>query len=176
MLSSTQLDTTTFEIEIYQDGAKVEIKNELIKLNKKEFQIKVNLINTEGVFVNSSFTKDYFSIPLNKKVKDLDSWGARTMVEENFNTDKDLAISSESFCYWFYDSTMDWHRFDKDIQRKGNTTTGTITVSILDDIDHRKKIELSQVSKPVYLVFLTRKENKNTPIELERSRLKIVWK
>lgn len=168
----------TFKVEIFQDDVIVEIKNQKVELEKKEFQIRVTLKKLEGVFMNASFQKDYFGLKPSEPIKDYQYIDLKTMAEAEFNTDKELFIHNEYFNYLFYNKAKDWHRFDKGVVAKRKKAIGTKTVEKLWLVNSKKSVNLIENQKDLYLFFVAKNEEEKTKIQEELGRLQIhiQWK
>jgi Fe-S oxidoreductase len=168
----------TFKVEIFQDDVIVEIKNQKVELEKKEFQIRVTLKKLEGVFMNASFQKDYFGLKPSEPIKDYQYIDLKTMAEAEFNTDKELFIHNEYFNYLFYNKAKDWHRFDKGVVAKRKKAIGTKTVQKLWLVNSKKSVNLKENQKDLYLFFVAKNEEETTKIQEELGRLQIhiQWK
>ena len=168
----------TFKVEIFQDDVIVEIKNQKVELEKKEFQIRVTLKKLEGVFMNASFQKDYFGLKPSEPIKDYQYIDLKTMAEAEFNTDKELFIHDEYFNYLFYNKAKDWHRFDKGVVAKRKKAIGTKTVQKLWLVNSKKSVNLKENQKDLYLFFVAKNEEETTKIQEELGRLQIhiQWK
>jgi Fe-S oxidoreductase len=168
----------TFKVEIFQDDVIVEIKNQKVELEKKEFQIRVTLKKIEGVFMNASFQKDYFGLKPSEPIKDYEYIDLKTMAEAEFNTDKELFIHNEYFNYLFYNKAKDWHRFDKGVVAKRKKAIGTKTVEKLWLVNSKKSVNLKENQKDLYLFFVAKNEEETTKIQEELGRLQIhiQWK
>ena len=168
----------TFKVEIFQDDVIVEIKNQKVELEKKEFQIRVTLKKLEGVFMNASFQKDYFGLKPSEPIKDYQYIDLKTMAEAEFNTDKELFIHNEYFNYLFYNKAKDWHRFDKGVVTKRKKAIGTKTVQKLWLVNSKKSVNLKENQKDLYLFFVAKNEGAKAKIQEELGRLQIhiQWK
>lgn len=168
----------TFKVEIFQDDVIVEIKNQKVELEKKEFQIRVTLKKLEGVFMNASFQKDYFGLKPSEPIKDYQYIDLKTMAEAEFNTDKELFIHNEYFNYLFYNKAKDWHRFDKGVVAKRKKAIGTKTVQKLWLVNSKKSVNLIENQKDLYLFFVAKNEEEKAKIQEELGRLQIhiQWK
>jgi Fe-S oxidoreductase len=168
----------TFKVEIFQDDVIVEIKNQKVELEKKEFQIRVTLKKLEGVFMNASFQKDYFGLKPSEPIKDYQYIDLKTMAEAEFNTDKELFIHNEYFNYLFYNKAKDWHRFDQGVVAKRKKAIGTKTVQKLWLVNSKKSVNLKENQKDLYLFFVAKNEGAKAKIheELGRLQIHIQWK
>src|SRR6185503_1534431 len=86
-----------------------------VTLLKKTFVIQLALNKIEGVSVNISFDRTYYDPAATGQVHDLVNIAPNTMAEDSFNREKELFVSSEYICYWFYNPKMGWHRMDSDV-------------------------------------------------------------
>lgn len=167
-----------FKVEIFQNGRPVEILDQTVELEKKEFQIRVTLKKIEGVFMNASFQKDYFGLKPSEPIKDYEYIDLKTMAEAEFNTDKELFIHDEYFNYLFYNKAKDWHRFDKGVVAKRKKAIGTKTVRKLWLVNSKKSVNLKENQKDLYLFFVAKNEGAKAKIQEELGRLQIhiQWK
>ena len=167
-----------FKVEIFQDGRPMEIIDQTVELEKKEFQIRVTLKKLEGVFMNASYHKDYFALKTSEPIKDYEYIDLKTMAEAEFNTDKELFIHNEYFNYLFYNKAKDWHRFDKGVVTKRKKAIGTKTVQKLWLVNSKKSVNLKENQKDLYLFFVAKNEGAKAKIQEELGRLQIhiKWK
>lgn len=172
--SFTQSKKEKFSIEIWQDGKLVAIKDGIVVLQKKEFQIKVHLIDQEGVYLSSSFGNSYYGLKETEEVPDLQEIGARSFAESTFNEDKDLIIDNEGVSYMFYKPKQDWHRFDKDISIEGKTVIGTKTIQHLFILENRSNVNIEDVQKPLKLFFVATTKGRKIK-ELQRLKIQVRW-
>jgi hypothetical protein len=175
----TRVESPKFTVEILQDGNPMVIEDTTVTLQKKPFVIRITLKNQEGIFMNSSFQRDYFDLEENDSIPDYPFIGFKAMAEPNFNEEKALIVDSELFSYLFYDPDMDWHRFDKDVIIRGKSITATKTVDRISlEEEEDPKIEIIDLDKDIYFFFLARDEESQGEVfgELGRARLHIKWK
>jgi len=180
ILGFTKLKSKRYQIEIFQDGAPVEIINNTVQLEKKEFQIKVKLKKQEGVFMSASFNKDYYGLKENEPIKDYKWLNQKTRAESHFNADKSLHIDDDIVSYLSYVKSLGWHRFDKDIIVKGKKVIGTKTINNFIVKDEGLEARIQDIKRPIYFFFVATDEWSDTvgeaPEELGRLKLKIEWK
>src|SRR5688500_10356447 len=104
-------------IRIAQDEAFVLDKFESrITLKRKAFKIQVLLANVKGVYSFAGFTDsiccelgELDTMPQFGMLPDI------TMAEPDFNKEKELLIGEKDCSYWFYDKTLNSHRFNKKV-------------------------------------------------------------
>ena len=167
-----------FKIEIIQDDQIIEVIDEVVELEKKEFQIRFTLKKQDGVFMNASFQKDYFKLQSNDAIKDYEYIRGKTMAEIEFNGDKELYMHDEYFTYLFFNKNKDWHRFDKGVVTKGKTVIGTKTVEKTWNVHDKKTTQLEDLKNDIYLFFVAQdyRNNEEVPDELGRYKIHIIWK
>jgi hypothetical protein len=168
-----------YQIHFLQDGMEVPVLNEKVQLLKKPFQIQVELLKVDGVYGACSFSDSLFQIPLNQSLPESDLIQWKISVEPEYNADKDIIVSKESYFYWFYNPKVDtWHRFNPDpIVEKGRVigmkTIESIFVS--ENLNRDKKsIVISDMKEPLYLIFFLM--DKNNEQDLQRTRIEVNWK
>ncbi len=165
------------KIFIQQDTLVKEVLNDssVISLQKKPFTIKIKLVKLRGVFLSASFDSLYYNTPNSENFKDFKYVGAKSMVEHNFNEKKMLIIDDETLHYWFYDASLDWHRFDKDLTVKNDTVFATRVTERFMDKDNNKTIfPIEEIDKPLLLVFFSTDPKNKTKIPIELFRKKVV--
>jgi hypothetical protein len=168
----------TFSIAIIQDSATIPVVNNELFLQKKEFKIQVNLLELDGVYMFASFTDSIYRIADTDIVPGFADLPNMSMAEESFNPQQELLISNEGWAYWFYDEKEDWHRFDKKILIQGKNVTGVKSVKQFDFVEEERVMAVSNIDKPLYLFFVSAKnDNAGNPAkELQRYKLKINWR
>jgi len=174
----TECSAQKFKIEILQEGKIIEVIDEMIELEKKEFQIRVTLKKQEGVFMNASYQKDYYALKPSDPIKDYEYIDLKTMAEVEFNTDKELFIHDEYFNYLFYNKAKNWHRFNKELVFKGKKVIGTKTVQNLWGVNNKETTKLKDVKKDIYLFFVAPNDRskEKVPKELGRYKIHVKWK
>lgn len=182
-----------FIIEIEQDGKTIKPKNNIIKLKKKPFKFKFQLIKTDHVYASASWGKYYYDYPDDKNIFHCEeekggSWdymfekcrfvAIKTGVEDKFNEAKDIYVGKDGKyqSVWFYDKNKDWHRFDKNVKVENGITYASITVENILDLAGRDdgaenyEFKVKDIKKDIYVVLATSLyENRNTS-ELQREK------
>lgn len=165
-------------IRVLQHDEPVTIQNGVLQLEKKPFQIEVKLTNLEGVYLSAGFNDSIYRIGFQEPVPGFSDLPAMTVAETEMNKDQTLMTTGDGWSYWFYDRSMDWHRFDKEVKLiDGENVLATKTVRQFF-MGNKKSLKVEKVKDPLYLVFLTAEKDKDgNPVkELERIKLKIDWK
>jgi hypothetical protein len=174
-----KLTAQDYRIHFIQDGKEVPALNEKVQLLKKPFQIQVELLKVDGVYGSCSFSDSLFQIPFNQSLPESDLIQWKIAVEPEYNADKDMVVSKESYFYWFYNPKVDtWHRFDPDpIVEKGRVI-GTKTIEgifVSENLNRENKsILISEMQQPLYFIFF-RMDKKNKQ-DLQRTRIEVNWK
>jgi hypothetical protein len=151
------IEKNRYRVFIVQDTLRREVvlNDQIIQLAKKPFVIELHLKNeNEGVSLNASYRTNFYNTPLNRRFKDWSSISAKTMSESMMNEDKDLLLSNENVCFWYYDS-KDKHRMDPTVQKTDTSIITTQTVAYLNDSDEEnaKDYPIKKVKGPIYIVF-----------------------
>ena len=152
-----------------------------IILKKKTFKIQVMLENVAGVYVFAAFTDSICCrLTESDSIAGFMDLPGRTMAEPDFNKDKELLVSDDNSCsYWYYDKNLGSHRFNKKIFFPDtNIVIGTKTVKQLLHVPTQREIKIKDIKTPLYLFFVAVSEfdNAGRPLrELMRKKVKIEW-
>ncbi len=148
-------------------------------LSPKSFKVQVLLENVTGVYCYASFSDSIYKLGELDAIPGFADLPNMTMAEEKFNDEKELLISKNGWSYWFYDPSIDWHRFNKKIVLLGNgRLVATKSIKQLYLIDEKKEIKLKDNARPLYLFFVAVSETDGSgkPLkELVRRKIKIDW-
>lgn len=169
-------------IRIVQDDVAYQL-NEFetrLVLEKEGFKIQVLLSKAEGVYVFASFGDSVFKVSQAEPVPGFKNLPNMAMAEEEFNKNKELIISKEGWSYWFYDSELNWHRFNKKLVfLDSGKVVGVKSIKQLYLSDEKEEVKVKDIDKPLYLFFVAvaEKDEKGMPVkEFMRRKLKIEWK
>lgn len=165
-----------FHVLIEQDGKILKIKNGKVKLDKSEFNIVIELHEPMGLLINASFNKKtYKSASKGKPKSELLGFQNTGMAEGILNTNKEIFISNKSPSYWYYSDEKN-NRFNS-VEVIDGKYKCRRTISNLYNIDDRLNINIKDVEKPLYLVFILYKRGKRitNEIEIKREYIKIKW-
>lgn len=167
-----------FQIKIIQDSVeyKTDINN-TISIQKKPFKIQIELKGIDGVYLFASFKDSIYKINYDKSIPGFKDIPSATMAEESFNPNQELMISHDSWAYWFYKPTDNWHRMDKEVVVTSNTTIISKTVKQFYFPDTEDEVLLENNKKQLYLTFFSAIKNENAELirELQRFKIKINW-
>src|SRR6185436_11679948 len=86
-----------------------------VVLQKKGFKIQVLLQNIKGVYAFASMRDSVYNTADESPVPGFNELPGMLITEEKFNVEKELMVSNEGWCYWFYDPSSSWHGFNKKI-------------------------------------------------------------
>lgn len=165
----------SFTMNVIQGDSKFEINfnDSILILKPEEFKFEFALQSVEGVFSSISFKDNYYKTHVDSLLFEWEMIPFKVMAEEEFNTDKDMVVSDDGFCYWFYEEDKDWYRMDKSIEIQKETTKASYTVNQIYDREKGKYFPLNKVEQPIYIVFFIAKKNANSELTKEYDRKRI---
>lgn len=151
-----------------------------LNLKKRAFKFQVLLGQVEGVYVFASVRDSIYRFSDTSAIRDFSYLKLLELREaDKFNTYKELNISETGWSYWFYNTTGEWHSFNRKIVGMGNNrNVCTKAVKQLFDVADGKVIKLKNLTTPLYLFFVAVKEydKDGKPMtELMRRKVKIEW-
>jgi hypothetical protein len=152
----------------------VSFADTLLHLKPEKFQINLEIINSEGIFVAATRNGEYYNTPLDTVWNNFEYTQDMVAAEEEENIDQDLIVGHESFKYWFYSpEKQDWYRLDTKPTRIDNNILASYTVNKIFDLDKKEYIDLNDWKDPIYLLFFQSKfdENRNVVFPLCRKRV-----
>lgn len=172
-------DNQYFKIEVVQGNKTIDKNDGVVLLDKKPFLLKITMIGIRDISVAPSWDRLFYDFPDEKNIfecKESEDSSleecllhpAKSIAEDSFNEDKDLSVveGSKYHSIWFYDPSMDWHRFDKKVTVTGDTIQATITVKSIFDVRRASQIPLKKLDKDIYMFFAVGKDN----LELQREK------
>ena len=153
----------TFQIDFTQGGQTFHgDSTRVIHLKKLPFVIGVTLDSIDGVFVHCSERPIIAYDAEKRNIPDFKNIGWKVTVETEFNKDEELFLNTiDDYCYWFYDTQQDWHRFDSTVVVKENQVHGQKTVRQFYDIKQGKNIAIPNISKKLFLTVFSVKGSFN---------------
>lgn len=177
-LSFVTKEDPSFELHFMQDGKEVPVNHGVVKLQKKPFAIEIEMSKKLGLMVSASFkSKMYKKAMKDEHIHELEIFNGKGLVEEKFNRDKNILISDEHPNYWFY-STDKANRFDKVVKDEYSPKVScTRTVTMFKVADTKEEIDVTEIAKEVYLIFMLTKVGDNSldKIEIQRAPVMIEW-
>lgn len=174
-----------FWAEIWQDGQRLPMKNEVVELARRPFQIKVIIRDEPSLYLNGSFQKNYFSLRSQEDVPDLEWLPYKSYAEVPHNAEKLLNLSEEEVHHLCWDeSDGNLHKFDDPIQVRNGLMICTKSVEKLQQrskADHEwDVVDLATIDQDVYLFVVATTpflgHGKPAPKELARQNIHLKWK
>jgi uncharacterized protein YecT (DUF1311 family) len=166
-----------FEVSIRQDGADVEIRNNEVTIENREFDIVFNLSSPMGFIVKGSHNPETcIAAERGDVLTDLLEYGLGSTGTGRYfyrYTDRDnVGIKIGENDYWYYLNEND-HRFS----RTEVHTDGIMTIRTVAWFRDSSIISLPIVRSPLYLVFFSyiRGKDQQDISEIQRRFIKINW-
>lgn len=128
-----------------------------------------------GVLVSASFNNKTYNLAKKQKaLNELPVFDNTGMAEGDFNREKEIFLSDDAPSYWIYTS-QDEHRFNE-VNIYENRITAVRAIKYLYDVNTKETISVSDVKKPLYLVFISAKYNEKWErTEMHRQYVEIKW-
>lgn len=150
-----------------------------VVLQRKPFKIQVLLENAAGVYCYAAFSDSIYRLAENEAIPDFINLPDKAMAEEQFNKEKELLINPGGWAYWFYDRTLNWHRFNKKlVVLDSNIVVGAKSIKQFYFVENKKEVKPKDIREPLYLFFVAAAEvdGSQRPLkELMRRKVKIEW-
>lgn len=179
-----QANTTTnakhpleLPVSFMQNGKQIEPSSGVITLKKMPFDIVFKETIPFDIMVNASFNERLYNTSAKPDVLTLQPEFKinATIAETLFNEDEAVYISNDATNVWYYEDEQH-HKFNE-VNINNGTYESIRTIKKFNDINTDLIITNSQMSKPVYLVFLSVKRygSVNELTEVKRLGIKIEW-
>ncbi len=180
MTGSSQKKQITIRITQDERAYALDKYETVIRLEKEGFKIQVLLSNIAGVYSFAGFTDsiccrvgEMDTIPNFYHLPDI------TMAEPDFNKEKELLVGEKDCSYWYYDRTINTHRFNKKVvMLDSNKFVGVKSVKQVYFVPQQKTIKLKDLDTPLWLFFVAVDEFDSAGMpkkELMRRKVKIEW-
>jgi hypothetical protein len=181
LIASTTFAQAKLSLKIIQNGAAITPVNGEYELKKAPFAVEFTFdVNAyDGVFVNADFTDGVYKIGDKTALPDLQDIPYKIVKEDNFNPNKQIAVNSDSWAFWFYNKANNEWRFDRDIKTvDANTVTAIRTIEQVYFPVKEKIVKMADVSEPMYLFFLVTNPYNQRGVVREqfRQRMKLNFK
>lgn len=181
LLASTAFSQVNVTLKIVQNGAAVTPVNGEYDLKKAPFSVEFTFDANavDGVFVNADFTDAAYKIGDKASLPDLQDIPFKIVKEDNFNPNKQIAINTDNWSFWFYNKGTNEYRWDRDIKTiDGNTVTATRTIEQVYFPVKEKTVKMTDVNEPLYLFFLVTNPYNQRGVVREnyRQRMKLNFK
>jgi hypothetical protein len=148
-------------------------------LRKKSFKIQVMLQNIKGVYAFASRVDTLYRWPDGKTIPKFDMLPSMVMAEDAYNREKELLVSEDGWCYWYYDPRTGIQGFNrKFVTVDSGQIVGTKSIKQLYFLPSRRIVKVKDISGPVYLfiVAVDQFDSEGRPIkELMRWKVKLDW-
>ena len=150
-----------------------------VVLQKKGFKIQVLLQNIKGVYAFASMRDSVYNTEDASPVPGFGDIPGMIITEEKFNVEKELMVSNEGWCFWFYDPLLSWHGFNKKIiMLDSGRVVGVKSIKELRFMPSGRSVKLKDNNEPLYLFFVAVDQvdaNGKPSRELLRRRIRIDW-
>lgn len=157
LVASTAFSQVKAGLKIIQNGAPVSPVNGEYELKKAPFSVEFtfDVNNVDGVFVYADFADGIYKIGDKAPLADLQDIPFKIVKEDNFNPNKQIAINSDTWSFWYYNKGTNEYRWDRDIKSvDANTVTATRTIEQVYFPVKEKSVNMTEVGEPLYLFFL----------------------
>lgn len=150
---SKQLKAQSYRIEFIQDGHVVLPEQQgAFYLKRLPFKIRVELDSLDGIFVNCSESPRLKYLVQKNDIPDFQNVVWKVSVETEFNQDHELFIQNlNSYCYWFYDPQLDWHRFDSTVVYDNGRVQAQKSIHQFYDIEKKTNLSIKEAPEVLHL-------------------------
>ena len=144
-------------IEVYlkQGMDSIRLDNNTVRVKKAPFTL-IFVYNEpskhDGIFVNTSYTKDYYKLEPSETIKDLNYLPQKVYSEHKFNPNKELKVNSEFFQYFGYNPNANWNKFDKLIKKNGKVIAYR-KVTNFYVVDEKERVPNEKMKFSVFMIF-----------------------
>ncbi len=143
------------EIYLKQGKDSIRLNDNTVKLKKEPF-ILIIVYNQpdkyNGVYVNTSFTRDYYKLEPSETIKDLNYLPQKVYSEHKFNPKKELKVNPEFFQYFGYNPNANWNKFDRLFKKNGKIIAYR-KVKNFYLVDHKENIPVEKMRFSIYMTF-----------------------
>jgi len=149
--------TSNAPVEIYLKQGKdsIRLNNNTVKLKKEPFTL-IFVYNDpdkyNGVYVNTSFTRDYYKMAPSETIKDLNYLPQKVYSEHKFNPNKELKVNPEFFQYFGYNPNANWNKFDRLIKKDGKIIAYR-KVKNFYLVDEKENIPIEKMRFSIFMIF-----------------------
>ena len=150
-----QTEKPPIEIYLKQGKDSILLNNRTVKVKKEPFTLIFVYNYPEkysGVFVNTSFLKDYYKLDPSETIPDLHYLPQKVYSEHKYNPNKELKANPEFFQYFGYNPHSNWNKFDRLI-KVGDKVIAYRKVTNIYDVNRNERIPIEEMRFPVFMVF-----------------------
>ncbi len=179
-LSMQAQGTAPVDVYLKQGKDSIYLNNQTIKIKKAPFTLIFVLNNPKefpGVFVNSSFTKDYYNLEPSEVIPDVNYLPQKVYSEHKYNPNKEIKLNPEFFQYFGYNPDALWNKFDRLIKKNGKIIAYR-KVKMFTLVDEKVHIPVEKIRFSVFMIFDVIHKRKTTVFneEVYRAKAKIKFK
>jgi len=165
------------EVFIKQGQDSIPIYNRTVKLQKKPFTLIIVYNQPDkynGLYVNTSFTKDYYKLEPSETIKDLNYLPQKVYSEHKFNPKKELKVNSEFFQYFGYNPNANWNKFDRLVKKDGKIIAYR-KVKNFYLVSEKENIPVEKMRFSIFMIFdvINQKTGKFFNKEIFRAKTKL---
>ncbi len=144
-------------IEIYlkQGNDSIKLNNNTVKLKKEPFTLIIVYNQPEkfnGVYINTSFLKDYYNLEPSETIKDLNYLPQKVYSEHKFNPYKELKINEEFFQYFGYNPNANWNKFDRIVKKDGKILAYRKVTNFFV-VNEKRRIPIQEMKFNIFMIF-----------------------
>ena len=143
------------KIYLKQGNDSIRLDNNTVKLKKEPFTLIIVYNQPgkyNGVYVNTSFTRDYYKMDPSETIKDLNYLPQKVYSEHKFNPKKELKVNPEFFQYFGYNPDANWNKFDRLIKKNGKVIAYR-KVKNFYLVDEKENIPIEKMRFSIYMIF-----------------------
>lgn len=150
-----------FTVDIFQNDKKIEVDNYTATIKAKDFDIVFTFNKPTDLLISATFDSTTFHKAINGvKITELDGYEHTGMAEGVNNSELNMFLNNSAPSAWYYDDE-EKNRFNITEKINGQIKC-TRTVKSLFDVNTRQDINLEDVDKPIYMVFISYKYDRDT--------------
>jgi len=152
---TAQDDPMPIDVYVKQGKDSIRLNNNTVKLKRAPFTLIIVYHLPEkynGIYVNTSFTKDYYKLEPSETIKDLNYLPQKVYSEHKFNPKKELKVNPEFFQYFGYNPKANWNKFDRVIKKDGKIIAYR-KVKNFFLVDKKENIPVENMRFSIYMIF-----------------------
>jgi len=150
-----QQEKAPVEVYLKQGNDSILLNNNTVKIKREPFTLIFVYNDPEkysGVFVNTSFLRDYYKLEPSETIPDLNYLPQKVYSEHKFNPNKELKVNREFFQYFGYNPNANWNKFDR-LVKVGDKVIAYRKVTNFYDVDRKERIPVEEMKFSIYFTF-----------------------